>query len=123
MQWMTSVTRSEFIQETPDRIGTTFREYVEEKGRGIEMRGIVTAFAVNEQFAVHLESDRHTADVSFTLEESGGVTRLTQTVDLQLKGMLKLLSPFLRPSIQRKIRGQVRSEFARLKQLCEEKIR
>jgi uncharacterized protein YndB with AHSA1/START domain len=119
-QWMTSVTRSEFIQETPNRVGTTFREYVEENGRGIEMRGVVTEFVQNQRFAVHLESDLNTVEVSFALAEEEGVTQLTQNVDLRLKGMLKVLSLFLRSSIKKKIRGQARSEFDRLKQLCEQ---
>ena len=39
MEWMTSVTKGEIIEETSDIVGTTFREYIEENGRGTEMRG------------------------------------------------------------------------------------
>ena len=120
MEWMTSVTGSEIIHETPDRVGTTFREYIEENGRGIEMRGVVTEFVPNERFAVHLESDINTVEVSFTLGEEEGMTLLTQNVDLRLKGMLKVLSVFLRSSIKKKIRAQAENEFANLKQLCEQ---
>ena len=119
-QWMTSVTRSEFIHETPNRVGTTFREYVEEDGRGIEMRGVVTEFVPNERFAVHLESELNTVDVRFDLAVGEGVTQLTQDVDLRLKGMLKVLGLFLRSSIKAKVTRQAQKEFARLKQLCEQ---
>jgi len=119
MQWMTSVTRSEIIKETPDRVGTTFREYVEENGRGIEMGGVITEFVRNERFAVHLESDLNAVEVTFTLAEDEGMTQLTQDVDLRLKGRLKVLSVFLRSSIEKKIRGQAENELARLKQFCE----
>ena len=68
-EWVTNVTRSEFIKKTPNKIGTTFREYVEEDGQGIEMQGVVTEFQPNEVFAVHLESVSHLADVCFVLTD------------------------------------------------------
>ena len=120
MQWMTSVTRSELIKETPNRVGTTFREYIEEDGRGIEMHGVITEFVSNERFAVHLESKLNSVDVSFALEEKGGMTQLIQNVELQFKGMVQVLSVFLRASIKKKITSQTQSEFARLKELCEQ---
>jgi hypothetical protein len=83
------------------------------------MRGVVTEFVPNERFAVHLESDLNTVDVSFALEHRQGGTRLIQDVDLRLKGKLTVLGLFLRSSIERKIRTQAQSEFAKLKQLCE----
>jgi len=43
-QWITSVTKSEIIKETPNKVGTTSREYIEENGRGLEMEGVVTEF-------------------------------------------------------------------------------
>ena len=122
MQWMTSVTRSEIIKETPSRVGTTFREYIEEDGRGTEMHGVVTEFVSNERFAVHLEGDFNSVDVSFSLEEKAGVTQLTQNVQLSFKGMLKVLSVFLRVSIKKKIVNQAQKELAKLKELCERKF-
>ena len=122
MQWMTSVTRSEIIKETPSRVGTTFREYIEEDGRGTEMHGVVTEFVSNERFAVHLEGDFNSVDVSFSLEEKAGVTQLTQNVQLGFKGMLKVLSAFLRVSIKKKIVNQAQKELAKLKELCERKF-
>ncbi len=120
MKWMTSVTKSEIIKETPLKVGTTFREYIEENGRGTEMHGVVTEFVSNERFAVHLEGDFTSADVSFILEENGEVTHLTQNVELRFKGMLKVLSVFIRASIKKKIIRQAQNEFARLKELCEQ---
>ena len=85
-EWMTSVTRSEIIQEMPNKVGTTFLETVEEDGRSVEMQGIVIDFKPNQRFSIKLESDYHTAEVDFTLEETEGITYLTQNVDLQFKG-------------------------------------
>jgi uncharacterized protein YndB with AHSA1/START domain len=118
-EWMTSVTRSEILKETPNRIGTTFSEYIEENGHGIEMRGIVTEFVSNERFAVHLESDINTVDVRFTLIEKGNMTQLKQDALIHFKGMMKVVSIFLRTAIKKKISSQTQKEFARLKELCE----
>lgn len=116
-EWVTSVTRSEFIKKTPNRVGTTFREYVEEDGQGIEMQGVVTEFQLNEVFAVHLESESHSADVRFVLTENAGSTQLTQSVELHLKNEL---SEDVLDSIKKSIMNQAQSEFARLKELCEQ---
>ena len=120
MQWMTSVTGGEIVKETPNKVGTTFREYIEEEGRGIEMHGVISEFVSNERFAVRLGSKLNVVNVSFSLEEEGGATQLVQNVELQFKGMLKVLSVFLRASIKRKITSQAQSEFSRLKELCEQ---
>jgi carbon monoxide dehydrogenase subunit G len=119
-KWMTSVTKFEIIKETTNRVGTTFHEYIEENGRGIEMNGVVTEFVSNERFAVHLESNINSVDVSFVLEQKGGITQLTQNAELHFKGMLKVLSILLRASIRKKIIRQTQGELARLKELCEQ---
>ena len=119
-EWMTSVTKSEIIQELPNKVGTTFRETVEEEGRCVEMRGIVIDFKSNQRFAVKLESDYHTAEVNFTLEETEGITRLTQDVELQFKGALKVMATVSQSKIKKKIIKQANKEFARLKELCEQ---
>jgi len=106
MEWMTSVTRSEIIKETPNKVGTTFREYIEENGRGTEMRGVVTEFVLNKRFAVHLEGDFNSVVVSFNLKEKGGITQLMQNVEFRLKGVLRVLSVFLCVSIKKKIKSQ-----------------
>lgn len=102
MKWMTSVTKSEIIKENPEKVGTTFREYIEEDGRGTEMRGVVTEFVSNERFAVHLEGEYNSVDVLFALEEKGGMTELTQDVQLRFKGIHKVLILFLGAIYQEK---------------------
>lgn len=118
-RWMASVAGGDFIQKTPEKVGSTFREYVEEGGRRIAMLGVITDYRANECFAVHLESDRHVADVRSTLAGNLGITRLTQQIELRLKGFSKIASIFLRPVIKKSIESQSRKEFATLKRLCE----
>jgi hypothetical protein len=85
------------------------------------MLGTVTEYVPNERFAVHLESDINTVDVVFSLADREGGTRLTQDVDLRLKGALAAMGLFLESSIRKKVQAQAQREFARLKQLCEER--
>ena len=112
--WMTSVAEAEIIKETSNKIGTTFREYVQEDGQGIEMYGTIKDFIPNKKFSVHLESHLNSVDVDFILEEILGQTILTQHMDIRFKGKLKLLSLFISGTIKKKINRQTRSEFAKL---------
>ena len=119
MEWMTSVTRYEIINKTPDWIGTTFSEYIEENGQGTEMRGVVTDFVKNERIGMQLEGDYNSVVVIITLEEKGGSTRVTYEADVQFRGMLKVMSAAFGGSFKKKIMEQTREEFAKLKELCE----
>jgi uncharacterized protein YndB with AHSA1/START domain len=115
MKWQTTVTKYEIIKETPQKVGTTFTEYIEENGHGTEMRGILTGFVPNKMLAFHLEGDYNTIDVNFTLKEKEGTTQITQHAEVHFRGMLKVLSVYLK----RKIIKQMQKEFALLKELCE----
>jgi uncharacterized protein YndB with AHSA1/START domain len=119
MKWMTSVTHTEIIDQKPDLIGTTFREYVEENGSGTEMEGVITDFVPNQRIAFHLEGGYNAVDVDFTLQSREGITQLTQRADVRFKGKLRVLSLFFGPTFKRKITSQMEQEFSTLKALCE----
>lgn len=119
MKWMTSVSRSEVVHDAPGKVGTTFREYVEESGRGLEMRGVITAWEENARLAFHLESDFNVTDVDFTLAEQNGVTQLIQSAEVQFKGALKIMSLFFGAAFIKRIKSQAQEEFVKLKELCE----
>lgn len=118
-KWMTSVTKSEIINETPNKVGTTFREEIGESGQELEVYGVVTEFVPDKRFAVRLESTINKVNVSFDLEEIAGGTRLTQQADLRFKGLVKVMTLFMRGGIKRKIKAQSLKEFSKLKELCE----
>ncbi len=120
MKWMTSVSKTEIISQTPGMVGTTFREIVEEDGRGTELRGVVTDFVSGKRLAFHLEGDYNTVEVSYTLEEQGELTRLSQTAEIHFKGLLRIFSLLFGCLLKRKIVNQAQSDFAKLKALCEQ---
>jgi uncharacterized protein YndB with AHSA1/START domain len=121
-QWMTSVSGTEIIDKVPGWIGTTFRETVEEDGRGTELQGVVTAYVANQRMAFHLEGAFNTVDVNWTLEDRGQVTRVSQVAEVRFKGVMRVLSILFAPGFKRKIAAQGQQEFAELKRLCERKI-
>ena len=122
MEWMTSVTKGEIIEKTPDMVGTRFREAVEENGAGTELIGVITEFETNRRLAFHLEGEFNTVDVTYTLREKEGSTELSQNADIRFKGLLRVPSVLLGPAFKKKILGQVRVEFAKLKEICERDI-
>lgn len=119
MMWQTSVSKTEILHETPNMIGTTFREIVEENGRRVEMNGVVTDYRKDQVLAMHLDSKYNNVDVEYRLEEIGGRTRLTMISNIRLRSFLRVFSIILWPAFKKKLLRQLNREYARLKELCE----
>ena len=119
MVWQTNVSKTEILQETPNMIGTTFRETIEENGRGVEMHGVVTDYRDNQSLAMHLSGKYNVVDVEWRLEEIEEHTRLTVNARVRFKSFIKILSILMRPVFKKKIVAQLQEELARLKELCE----
>ena len=119
MKWQSNISRTEILHETPNLIGTTFREIVEENGRCVEMRGVVTDYRENQALAMHLGGKYNNIDVEYRLEEIEGRTRLTMISHIRFKSFLKILSIILWPALKKKLLGQLDREYATLKRLCE----
>lgn len=122
VQWMTSVSHTEIIKKTPNWIGTTFRETVEENGRGTELHGEVMDFVENKRLVFHLEGAFNTVEVTWLLREQGEFTEVLQQADVRFKGFLRIMSVVIGPLMKKKIAAQARSEFATLKELCEQDV-
>lgn len=101
-------------------VGTTFREIIEENGRGTEMHGIVTDYIQNNVISFHLSGKFNSVDVKYSLEKSGGTTRLTQIANIHFKSILRILSVIIWPLFKKKIIDQSQREFMKLKELCEQ---
>lgn len=119
MEWMTGVTKGEIIEETPEMVGTRFRETVEENGARIELTGVITEFETNRRISFHLEGTFNTVDINYTLREKGGGTELSQNAEIRFKGFTRVLMTLLGAAFKKKILDQARDEFAKLKELCE----
>ena len=82
-EWMTSVSEGEILHETPNRVGTTFREIVEDDDGSMEMHGRITKFKTDKLIAFHLESRVNVVDVEYSLEGMRDHTRLHYQADIQ----------------------------------------
>jgi uncharacterized protein YndB with AHSA1/START domain len=121
-KWMTSVTKTEILHETPERIGTTFREVVEEDGSGVELQGVITDFKPNKSISFHLDSRVNAVDVEYYVEETQNGTRLTQNANVQWKFPVNVISIFMGVKIKQNISAQSQKEFEKLKELCENSV-
>jgi hypothetical protein len=120
MVWQTNVSKTEILQETPNWIGTTFRETIEENGRGTEMQGIVTDYRENQSLAMHLSGKYNVVDVEWHLKEIEKRARLTVKADIRFKSFVRLMSILFWPAFKKNALRQLQEECARLKELCEQ---
>ena len=118
-EWMSSVSETEILHETANRIGTTFREIVEDDDGNMEMQGQITKFEANKLIAFHLESKVNVVDVEYSIEEIEGGARLHYQADIQWKFPVNIMSIFVGKRIQKKIVDQLADELDTLKLLCE----
>ena len=120
MVWQTNVSKTEILEKTPNWIGTTFRETIEEGGGSTEMQGVVTDYKENQSLAMHMSGKYNVVDVEWRIKEMGEYTRLTVNSNIRFKSFLRFFSIILWPAFKRNIRGQLGREYTKLKELCEE---
>lgn len=106
-EWMSSVTETEILLETANRVGTTFREIVEDDDGSMEMQGKITEFEANKLIAFHLESRANVVDVEYSLEEMGEGARLYYQADIRWKFPVNIMSIFIGKRIKKKIVDQL----------------
>ena len=117
--WMTSVSGGEILHETPNRVGTTFREVVEDENGSIEMHGTISGFEPNKSIAFHLESRVNIVDVEYSVEKIARETRLAYHADIHWKFPVNFISIFMGNKMRQSILAQLQGELGKLKELCE----
>jgi hypothetical protein len=120
--WQKGVKKGEILKETPERIGTTFIEEMEEDGNRLEMHGEITGYIRNKMITFHLESKIHHLDVSYSIAGNGGRSILSVDSKIIWKFPMNIISIILGHRIKRGIMAQMGAEFAELKRLCEKQI-
>ena len=120
MAWMTSVSKTEILHEAAGMVGTTFRETLEEEGNTMEMQGEITGFAAGKSITFHLSSRVNTLDVKYSVEPIPGGARVAVCADIRWKFPVNIYGIFFGEKLRQNITTQLKTEFGRLKQLCEE---
>ena len=95
-KWVPNLAEDEPISDTPEKIGSTFRQVFLENDREMEMMGEITAFVENEHMRVNMMGKMFNLDVEYILTAvSKTQTDVTQNTKIQLKGFGKLLTPIM----------------------------
>jgi hypothetical protein len=121
MLWQKGVKKGTILKETPEKIGTTFIEEMEENGNSLEMHGVISGYVRDKMITFQLDSKIHRLEVCYTIEGGNGSSVITAESDIHWKFPMNILSLFWGRKIKAGIVKQTESEFAELKRLCEEK--
>jgi hypothetical protein len=120
MVWQTNVSKTEILEKTPNWIGTTFRETIEEDGKGVEMQGVVTDYSENQSIAMHMSGKYNNVDVEWRITDMGEFTSLTMNSNIRFRSFMRFFSMMLWPVFRKNIQKQLDIEYAKLKELCEQ---
>ena len=95
-QWLPNLVEDVPLTETPDKIGSTFRQVYHERGKDMEMIGEVTAYSENERMRAYITADMFDLDVDYHLKPLGPEqTELTQYTEIKFKGFIKIMKPLM----------------------------
>jgi len=119
MLWQKGVKGGEIIKETPEKVGTTFREEMEENGNSIVMYGEITNYVQDKSISFHLESKIHRLDVSYSIIGNDSKSTFTAESTIHWKFPMNVISVILGHKMKEGILRQTEYEFAELKRLCE----
>jgi len=113
-RWNYAIVETRKTSDGPIGVGSTYRQVRSVPARSEESLR-VTEFEPDRRFAVRGELGPFEATLTYELEGVGGMTRLTNSADLEASGILKLTAPIA----SSRIRAAVAANLAALKQLLE----
>ena len=95
-QWVPNLIEDDPIIETPEKIGSTFRQVFLERGKKMEMTGQITDYKENERMRVFMTGDMFNLDVDYILKAlTPEQTEVTQDTEIKMKGAAKLFTPLM----------------------------
>jgi uncharacterized protein YndB with AHSA1/START domain len=118
-EWQKGVGETEILHDTPERIGTTFREMMTSNEGALEMMGEIIEFIPDRAIAFHLESKMHEIRVRYLLEPLSTGTRLDIQSTIRWKFPMNIMELFFGKKISSNILEELRGECDELKRLCE----
>ena len=116
MRWMSALKESEQVTDGEPGLGTRFRDVFEERGQRVEIDAEVAEWAPPARLVLRLRSRVFEATGAQELEDLGGRTRLTTTIDTQYTTtMVRLMAG----AITRHAQARLEQDLVRLKELVE----
>ena len=123
-QWIPNIVEDVALIETPEKVGSTFRQVFLERGKQMEMTGEITAYAENERMRVYMSGDMFDLDADYVLKAlSPEQTEVTQDTTIKFKGMIKLLAPLMLLMSKFSNADPQAEAHAKLKELAEAEFR
>jgi len=119
MRWQKGVKGGEIINETPEKIGTTFKEEMEENGKSLVMFGEITNYIKNKLISFQLESKIHRVYVSYSFVGNCNKSTVIAESTINWKFPMNIICIIIGHKIKTNILRQTKSEFSELKRLCE----
>ena len=90
---MPNLVEDEALLETPEKVGSKFRQVFLEKGKRMEMTGEITAYVENKRMRVTMIGDMFELDVDYILNSlTDNQTEVTQESQINFKGLIKLFA-------------------------------
>jgi hypothetical protein len=119
MKWQKNVKGGEIIIDKPEKIGTTFKEVIEEDGKSLEMHGIITKYVKDKIIGFHLESKIHEFDIDYSVGEINKATKISIEAIIKWKFPMNIISLFIGKKMEKGLTKQLESEILDLKRICE----
>jgi len=119
MRWQKGVKGGEILKEMPEKVGTTFREEMEENGNSLVMYGEITDYVQDQLISFHLESKIHRVDVKYSIVWNIDRSTFAMESTIHWKFPMNVISLVIGRKIREGILHQTESELAELKRLCE----
>lgn len=88
--WSLTVVEDTVIEETSDRVGTTFKCVTESRGQHLEFQGEVTRWEHPHVSAINLVGDSFDIEAAYFFEATPDGTRVTQKAVISPKGLLRV---------------------------------
>jgi len=95
MLWQKGVKKGEIIKETPEKIGTTFIEEMEDNEGSLVMHGVITGYVKNQMITFQLESKIHKLDVCYSITGKEGKSLIMAKSDIHWKFPMNIMSVVL----------------------------
>jgi len=123
-QWVPNLVEDDPIIETPEKLGSTFRQTFLERGKEMKMTGEITAYTENEHMRVFMTGDMFNLDVDYILKTlTPKQTEVTQDTEIKMKGVAKLFAPLMLLMSKLSKNNPQAEAHARLKEMAEAEYR
>ena len=100
-EWDPGIVSARRLSTGPTTVGSRFEVTTRFRGNQQVFDYVVTAFEDGRRIALTGDGDKAKSDDVITVEDAGGRSRVTYEADVGLKGVYRLVEPFLRSTFRR----------------------